>query len=91
MSITDALSAAGSSAVSWATKVKDLGAIAVTAAVIALYATMPTDDTLKNLMILVVGYWVGSSNSSNKKDETIAASTAALAVSAPAVPPEVKQ
>jgi hypothetical protein len=86
MSITDALASAGNASAAWATKVKDLGALAVTAAVVALYATFPADDTLKNILIMVVSYWVGSSNSSSKKDDTIATSTAALAVSVPVVP-----
>jgi hypothetical protein len=84
MSIGDAIACAGSNAATWATKVKDLGALAVTAAVVALYASFPADDTLKNILIMVVSYWVGSSNSSSKKDDTIATSTAALAVSVPA-------
>ncbi len=86
MSISEAISAATSNAASWATKVKDLGALAITAAVVALYATFPADDTLKNILIMVVSYWVGSSNSSSKKDDTIATSTAALATSTPAEP-----
>lgn len=44
-------------------------------------------ETVKALVMVAAGYWIGSSNSSQKKDETIAATTAALAISSPPVPP----
>lgn len=82
----------------WAKRFGSWGALLVTAAVFGLFylglivsARSPEPpaaftnlmETIKALALLVVGYWVGSSNSSQKKDETIAKSAEALAVSAP--------
>jgi hypothetical protein len=44
-------------------------------------------ETIKTLAVLVVGYWVGSSNSSQKKDDTIASNAEALATSTPLLLP----
>lgn len=61
--------------------------------VIAVTRGLPDSDAMKTLLgihgtlaTFVVGYWCGSSRGSQKKDDTIAASQAALAVSAPVVP-----
>ena len=73
---------------SWSKMFNSYGAMVVTVIIFALYATHSTDDTLKNLAVLAAGYWLGSSNSSQKKDDTNAATTAvamqALATSSPA-------
>lgn len=39
-------------------------------------------ETVKALVMVAAGYWIGSSNSSQKKDDTIAANTKALAAGA---------
>ena len=43
-------------------------------------------ETVKALAMVAAGYWIGSSNSNQRKDETVAAATAALAVSTPPQP-----
>jgi hypothetical protein len=47
-------------------------------------------ETIKALAMMGAAYWLGSSNSSQKKDDTIAKNAEALAVSAPVVPVVVK-
>jgi hypothetical protein len=42
-------------------------------------------ETVKALVMVAAGYWIGSSNSSQRKDETISQQSAALAVSMPPV------
>lgn len=63
------------------------GALLVTVIIFVLFYLHPADDTTKALAMLGAGYWLGSSNSSQKKDDTSAASNAAaiqaLATSAP--------
>jgi hypothetical protein len=41
-------------------------------------------ETVKALVMVAAGFWIGSSNSSQKKDDTLAATAAALATSTPA-------
>lgn len=45
-------------------------------------------ETVKALVMVAAGFWIGSSNSSQRKDEALADASKALAVSAP-VPPVV--
>ena len=44
-------------------------------------------ETIKALAMVCAGYWVGSSNSSQKKDDVLANNAAALANSVPIVTP----
>jgi len=94
--------AAGST---WSSRFNAFGALVVTVFIFALFgaglylaaknaALPPTAsnllETVKALAMVAAGYWLGSSNSSQKKDDTIAASSAALATSAPIEPSTTK-
>jgi hypothetical protein len=83
---------------SWAKRFGAWGALFVTLVVFGLYGgglaisalkpDLPPSfgnlmETVKTLAVLCAGFWVGSSNSSQKKDDTISQGTAALAVSTP--------
>jgi hypothetical protein len=70
----------------WAKRFNAYGALIVTIIIFGLFGWHPTDDTMKALAMLAGGYWLGSSNSSQKKDDTTAALGAALATSTPAPP-----
>lgn len=85
---------------SWGTKFSAYGAMFVTVVVFlllfigitisGLVAEPPPAfnnlmETVKALAMVCAGYWVGSSNSGQKKDETIARAQTALAQSSPAV------
>jgi ABC-type sugar transport system permease subunit len=85
----------------WAKRFSAWGALLVTVSVFALFAVglvfsalsqnPPTAfsnlmETVKALAMVCAGYWVGSSNSSQKKDETIAQNSVALANSQPITP-----
>ena len=63
------------------------GALLVTVIIFALFYLHPADDTTKALAMLAAGFWLGSSNSSQKKDDTITAAQQALATSAPVTKP----
>ncbi len=86
---------------SWAKRFGAWGSLFVTAVIFALLTvglvlSARTSDptlafsnlmeTIKNLAMVAAGFWLGSSNSGQKKDDTISEATAALAVSAPVVP-----
>ncbi len=86
---------------SWAKRFNSYGALFVTIIVFLLLGmglifsywskTDPSQsfgnlmETIKALAMVCAGYWVGSSNSSQKKDEVLASSAAALANSIPVV------
>lgn len=57
----------------WSQRFNAYGALIVTAIIFGLFATHASDDTMKALAMLAGSYWLGSSNSSQKKDDTIAA------------------
>ena len=75
------------SGASWSQMFNSYGALIVTIIIFALFATNHSDDTMKALAMLAGGYWLGSSNSSQKKDDTITAAQQALATSAPVSKP----
>lgn len=77
----------------WTKRFNSYGALAVTLLVFAAFfvclltplASGVTDlkETVKTVVVAVVFFWIGSNSGSAKKDETIAANSAALATSTP--------
>jgi len=82
----------------WAKRFSGYGSLFVTVCIFALFficllvpapeGTADLKETVKALAMVAAGFWLGSSNSSQKKDATNAALGAALATSTPTVSPE---
>jgi len=86
----------------WAKRFSSWGALSVTGAIFfllgigVLFSYWSADpppafsnlmETVKALSMMAAAYWLGSSNSSQKKDDVLASNAVALANSTPNIPP----